>query len=120
MKLRVHCAEVLGTPILGDYRYGWQAHRKLKHLHLPRSASDIVSERVSKEDPFGLGLGNGSVSDKQPHLHLHCKEMVLPNISLALQRAQQVSDSNLADVETIKLVAPLPPHMQRTWDHLNS
>nr|GLL47942.1 RNA pseudouridine synthase 4, mitochondrial isoform X1 [Ipomoea trifida] len=82
-RLRVHCAEVLGTPILGDYRYGWQAHRKLKHLHLPRSASDIVSERVSKEDPFGLG--NGSVSDKQPHLHLHCKEMVLPNISLALQ-----------------------------------
>nr|GMC64188.1 RNA pseudouridine synthase 4, mitochondrial [Ipomoea batatas]GMC90720.1 RNA pseudouridine synthase 4, mitochondrial [Ipomoea batatas] len=84
-QLRVHCAEVLGTPILGDYRYGWQAHRKLKHLHLPRSASDIVSERVSKEDPFGLGLGNGSVSDKQPHLHLHCKEMVLPSISLALQ-----------------------------------
>ncbi|CAH9100317.1 unnamed protein product, partial [Cuscuta europaea] len=33
-QLRVHCAEVLGTPILGDYRYGWQAHRKLKP-HLP-------------------------------------------------------------------------------------
>nr|GLL47288.1 RNA pseudouridine synthase 4, mitochondrial isoform X1 [Ipomoea trifida] len=119
-QLRVHCAEVLGTPILGDYKYGWQAHRKLKHLHLPRSASDTLSERLPKEDPFGLGLGNGSVSDKQPHLHLHCKEIVLPNISLALQRAQRVSDSNLADVETIKLVAPLPPHMQRTWDHLIS
>lgn len=121
MKLRVHCAEALGTPIVGDYKYGWQAHRKLKHLPLPTSAVNPgVQIPRQNPDPFNLRLGNGSISDKQPHLHLHCKEMVLPNISLALQQAQVVSDADLVDVESIKLVAPLPFHMQKSWDCLSS
>ncbi|XP_049383348.1 RNA pseudouridine synthase 4, mitochondrial [Solanum stenotomum] len=120
-QLRVHCAEALGTPIVGDYKYGWQAHRKLKHLPLPTSVLNLgVQIPRQKPDPFNLRLGNGSISDKQPHLHLHCKEMVLPNISLALQRAQVVSDADLVDVESIKLVAPLPFHMQKSWDCLSS
>ncbi|MCD7472518.1 hypothetical protein HAX54_013776 [Datura stramonium] len=120
-QLRVHCAEALGTPIVGDYKYGWQAHRKLKHLPSPASALNLgVQIPRKKPDPFSLRLGNGSISDKQPHLHLHCKEMVLPNISLALQQAQVVSDADLVDVESIKLVAPLPFHMQKSWDCLSS
>ncbi|XP_060168164.1 RNA pseudouridine synthase 4, mitochondrial isoform X1 [Lycium barbarum] len=120
-QLRVHCAEALGTPIVGDYKYGWQAHRKLKHLPSPASAVNrgAQSPRL-KTDPFSLRLGNGSITDKQPHLHLHCKEMVLPNISLALERAQVVSDADLVHVESIKLEAPLPFHMQRSWDCLSS
>ncbi|XP_047250999.1 RNA pseudouridine synthase 4, mitochondrial isoform X4 [Capsicum annuum] len=120
-QLRVHCAEALGTPIVGDYKYGWQAHRKLKHLTCSTSAlNQGMQNPRQKTDPFSLRLGNGSISDKQPHLHLHCKEMVLPNISLALQQGQAVSDADLVDVESIKLVAPLPFHMQKSWDCLSS
>lgn len=120
MKLRVHCAEVLGTPIVGDYKYGWQAHRKLKHLSSSISTVNLGARIPEQEaDPFSLCLGNGSISDKQPHLHLHCKEMVLPNISLALQQARVVSGADLVHVESIKLVAPLPSHMQKSWDCLS-
>ncbi|KAM3291488.1 RNA putativeuridine synthase 4, mitochondrial isoform X1 [Capsicum chacoense] len=120
-QLRVHCAEALGTPIVGDYKYGWQAHRKLKHLTCSTSAlNQGMQNPRQKTDPFSLRLGNGSISDKQPHLHLHCKEMVLPNIFLALQQGQAVSDADLVDVESIKLVAPLPFHMQKSWDCLSS
>lgn len=121
LKLRVHCAEVLGTPIVGDYKYGWQAHRKLKHLSSSTSIVNLGARILEQEaDPFSLRLGNGSISDKQPHLHLHCKEMVLPNFSLALQQARVVSGADLVHVESIKLVAPLPSHMQKSWDCLSS
>ncbi|KAJ0077401.1 hypothetical protein Patl1_35420 [Pistacia atlantica] len=120
-QLRVHCAEVLGTPIVGDYKYGWQAHRKWKQLH----PSDLIknsNEKVSKEKalPFGLDLENRSIFGKHPHLHLHCKEMVLPNVSQALQTVQLSPDHDLSELEALKLVAPLPSHMQRSWDFLNS
>ncbi|CAN4107758.1 unnamed protein product [Withania somnifera] len=114
-KLRVHCAEALGTPIVGDYKYGWQAHRKLKNPSTSALNQGVQSPRQNT-DRFSFRLGNGSISDKHPHLHLHCMEMVLPNISLALQQAQVVSDADLLDVESIKLVAPLPFHMQKSWD----
>ncbi|XP_044481054.1 RNA pseudouridine synthase 4, mitochondrial-like isoform X1 [Mangifera indica] len=120
-QLRVHCAEVLGTPIVGDYKYGWQAHRKWKELH----SSDLIknsNEKVSKEKalPFGLDLENGSIFGKHPHLHLHCKEMILPNVSQAVQAMQSSSDYDLSELKTLKLVAPLPSHMQRSWDFMNS
>lgn len=73
-----------------------------------------------KPDPFGLNLGHGSIFGKQPRLHLHCKEMILPNVSLVLQRAKSVTDFDLADVKNIKFDAPLPSHMQMSWDFLNS
>lgn len=119
-QLRVHCAEVLGTPIVGDYKYGWQAHRKWKELH----SSDLIknsNEKVSKEKalPFGLDLENGSIFGKHPHLHLHCKEMILPNVSQAVQAMQSSSDYDLSELKTLKLVAPLPSHMQRSWDFMN-
>ncbi|KAH7575322.1 hypothetical protein ACOSQ2_005442 [Xanthoceras sorbifolium] len=120
-QLRVHCAEVLGTPIVGDYKYGWQAHRRWKELH-PPDLSKSSNEKLfmEKPSPFGLGLENGSISEKQPRLHLHCKEMVLPDVSRALQNVQLSSGCDLLELESLKLVAPLPLHMQRSWDILNS
>lgn len=118
-QLRVHCAEVLGTPIVGDYKYGWQAHRK----YFPFSdLEENLDEKPvkGKKLPFGLDLEHGSVSDKRPKLHLHCKEMTLPNVSLAIDRAQRCSPHNLANLESLNLDAPLPYHMQRSWDILNS
>ncbi|XP_057963538.1 RNA pseudouridine synthase 4, mitochondrial [Malania oleifera] len=120
-QLRVHCAEVLGTPIVGDYKYGWQAHEKLKHFH-SNNLEDNSNEMSPKGKTFAFGLHveNGSISEKHPHLHLHCKQMVLPNVSLALQNLQASSDCRLSELESLKLLAPLPPHMQRSWKILNS
>ncbi|KAF9621948.1 hypothetical protein IFM89_029168 [Coptis chinensis] len=69
-QLRVHCAEVLGTPIVGDYKYGWQAHRNWKPM--PGSYLE-KTERLPtlKMVPFGLDLESGSILEKRPHLHLH-------------------------------------------------
>ncbi|KAJ8640684.1 hypothetical protein MRB53_017378 [Persea americana] len=116
-QLRVHCAEALGTPIVGDYKYGWQSHRKWKPLTW--SKLETHSERIPKLKPsFGLKLEGGSVAEKKPHLHLHCREMVLPNVSLALQRLQSSTDPDFSNLERLTLVAPLPPHMQRSWEIL--
>lgn len=119
-QLRVHCAEVLGTPIVGDYKYGRQAHKKLGHCL--DSASDLnLGDTVSKDkkDTAGLELESGSVSDKQFCLHLHCKEMILPDISIVLQHGS-IIDPDSARIGSIRLNAPLPAHMQRSWELLNS
>ncbi|KAL0376075.1 UNVERIFIED_CONTAM: RNA pseudouridine synthase 4, mitochondrial [Sesamum calycinum] len=102
-QLRVHCAEVLGTPIVGDYKYGWQAHKKLgsrlgyaSELRWHNKISEVQHDTVE----FNLEIG--SVSDKQVRLHLHCKEMILPNISLALQHGNGNSDLDTAPTESIR------------------
>ncbi|KAD4179254.1 hypothetical protein E3N88_27845 [Mikania micrantha] len=120
-QLRVHCAEVLGTPIVGDYKYGWQAHKKWNQICSFNLEHKI--EVCNKNSyPFGLNLESGSIIDKQPILHLHCKKMVLPDVSSAIQRAQDRTslDYDFADIKSLKFDAPLPPHMQRSWDILCS
>ncbi|XP_057782951.1 RNA pseudouridine synthase 4, mitochondrial [Salvia miltiorrhiza] len=114
-QLRVHCAEVLGTPIVGDYKYGRQAHKKLGHYL--ESASDHL--KLADKDTAGLELESGSLSDEQFSLHLHCKEMVVPDISVVLQHGN-ISDLDSARIGNIVLRAPLPAHMQTSWDLLNS
>ena len=120
MQLRVHCAEVLGTPIVGDYKYGWHAHRKWKPLSPMKPSPDKKLEE-EKSNALGLDLECGSIAEKQPHLHLHCKQMILPNISMALQHASSPdSDYDFSKLETLNLVAPLPSHMQKSWNLHNS
>ncbi|KAJ9552026.1 hypothetical protein OSB04_016071 [Centaurea solstitialis] len=119
-QIRVHCAEVLGTPIVGDYKYGWQAHKKWNPL-VSSNLEEKVEISKRKSLPFGLDLEGGSISDKQPSLHLHCKKMVLPDVSSALERARvSSSDYDFGDIKSLKFGAPLPPHMQRSWDILSS
>lgn len=65
-------------------------------------------------------MESGSVSEKNPRLHLHCKQMVLPNVNLALQNVKLHSDSDLSELESLELVAPLPSFMQRSWNITNS
>lgn len=120
-QLRVHCAEVLGTPIVGDYKYGWQVHKNLEPFPCSGLSQDPQEELTNKKlDPFGLNLQSGNISDKQPYLHLHCKEMILPDISVAAQRAKSPTDFDIEDLESIKFDAPLPSHMQKSWDLLIS
>ncbi|KAH6811820.1 Pseudouridine synthase family protein [Perilla frutescens var. frutescens] len=120
-QLRVHCAEVLGTPIVGDYKYGRQAHKKLGHCLDSASDLKLGGDTVSnvKKDTAGLEMESGSVSDEQFCLHLHCKEMILPDISMVLQNGS-ITDLDSARIGSIRLNAPLPAHMQRSWDVLNS
>ena len=101
----------MGTPIVGDYKYGRQAHKKLGHYL--ESASDHL--KVEKDTE----LESGSISDEQFSLHLHCKEMVVPDISVVLQNGN-ISDVDSARIRDIVLRAPLPAHMQRSWDLLSS
>lgn len=122
LQLRVHCAEVLGTPIVGDYKYGRQAHKKWGQFDFS-NLEDSTEEHLKEEAlPFGLNLNKGSISDKHPRLHLHCKQIVLPNISQALQNVQSVSDSSydLSAVESLELEADLPPYMKKSWEVTNS
>ncbi|MBX6368669.1 MAG: RluA family pseudouridine synthase [Rhodospirillales bacterium] len=67
-QLRAHCAQALGTPILGDGKYGGPA------AHL-------------------AGVPHGRM------LHLHARSIELPHPRGG----------------TLRIEAPLPPHMQETW-----
>ncbi|WOL17473.1 RNA pseudouridine synthase 4, mitochondrial [Canna indica] len=118
-QLRVHCANILGTPIVGDYKYGRRANQALEPMQLPESI--IMREKLPKEKlPFGLELDGGSISERFPRLHLHCKQMVLPNISITLQQLQLSTDHDLSKLGKLNFVAPLPSHMQMSWDILSS
>ncbi|XP_071729954.1 RNA pseudouridine synthase 4, mitochondrial [Rutidosis leptorrhynchoides] len=118
-QLRVHCAEVLGTPIVGDYKYGWQAHRKWNQI-IPSSFEEMAEVCNNRKSlPFGLDLESGSITNRQPNLHLHCKKMVLPDVSYALKHAHNSSSHyDFEDIKSLKFDAPLPPHMQKSWDIL--
>ncbi|KAJ6896349.1 hypothetical protein NC651_022531 [Populus alba x Populus x berolinensis] len=118
-QLRVHCAEVLGTPIVGDYKYAWQAHRNWKQLPWS-NIEDNSNEKSPSEKilPFALDLDSGSISEKHPRLHLHCKQMVLPDVSKALQDVQLSSDYDFSQLASLKFDAPLPPYMKKSWDIL--
>ncbi|XAR72939.1 23S rRNA pseudouridine(955/2504/2580) synthase [Bertholletia excelsa] len=120
-QLRVHCAEVLGTPIVGDCKYGWQAHSKMKHLPCSDLEGKLNGERPQEMRlPFGLDLNKGSILEPHPHLHLHCKEMVLPNVARALDHGHFSTSYDLSCLDGLNLAAPLPSHMQKSWNFLNS
>ncbi|PKA54095.1 RNA pseudouridine synthase 4, mitochondrial [Apostasia shenzhenica] len=113
-QLRVHCAEVLRTPIVGDYKYGYNAHRKWKPIVAENEASKLPKQKL----PFGLDFEGGSISDEQPRLHLHCRQMILPDIAAAVNQFES-SSHELEELDMLDLVAPLPSHMQLSWDTLS-
>ncbi|KAI4367121.1 hypothetical protein MLD38_022892 [Melastoma candidum] len=117
-QLRVHCAEVLGTPIVGDYKYGRRAHRKCIQVG-PSNFEDTSSDRLRQESlPFGIDFESGSISDGEPRLHLHCLQILLPDVPSALQRTRSSSRHEPSELGTLELVAPLPPYMQKSLDIL--
>ncbi|KAL9247213.1 hypothetical protein vseg_020668 [Gypsophila vaccaria] len=122
-QLRVHCAEALGTPIVGDYKYGWFVHRKWKQTPQvniePRSGEPYKLRR-----PDGLDIQKGSVLSKVPLLHLCCRELVLPNIAKFLgvlgqpstERRPKLSDKP----DVLRFVAFMPSHMKISWNLMSS
>eukprot|EP00268_Persea_americana_P069483 TRINITY_DN9879_c0_g1_i4.p1 TRINITY_DN9879_c0_g1~~TRINITY_DN9879_c0_g1_i4.p1 ORF type:complete len:483 (+),score=82.44 TRINITY_DN9879_c0_g1_i4:30-1451(+) len=122
-QLRVHCAEALGTPIVGDYKYGWYAHKKWKHM--PRSDFEPMTGMPYKlRRPEGLDVQKGSVLSKVPLLHLHCRELVLPNIAKFIEFLAEKNDDHHPKLSSkpdiLRFVAPMPSHMKISWNVMSS
>lgn len=125
LQLRVHCAEALGTPIVGDYKYGWFIHRKWKQM--PRVDFEPNSrEPYRLRRPEGLDVQKGSVLSKVPLLHLHCREMVLANIEKFLGMHTSKCSNNQMMIkysskpDILRFVAPMPSHMKTSWNLMSS
>ncbi|KAL4651380.1 hypothetical protein ACB092_01G155600 [Castanea dentata] len=122
-QLRVHCAEALGTPIVGDYKYGWFVHQRWKQM--PRVDIEPTTGKPYRlRRPEGLDVQKGSVLSKVPLLHLHCRELVLPNIAKFLQVLDQKSE-NLhpalsSKPDLLRFVASMPNHMKISWNLMSS
>eukprot|EP01018_Ginkgo_biloba_P014513 Gb_32577 [translate_table: standard] len=113
-QLRVHCAEALGTPIVGDYKYGWSVHRSWRQM--PRVDIDPqVWEQIKTITPYRLNMEKGSILGKVPLLHLHCRKLTLPNVAKALEQSDNVNQK-LSDQDMLQFVAPLSPHMEISWN----
>ncbi|KAL3619715.1 hypothetical protein CASFOL_034627 [Castilleja foliolosa] len=125
-QLRVHCAEALGTPIVGDYKYGWFVHNKWKQM--PRvDFEPTTGEPYKLRRPEGLDVQKGSVLSKVPLLHLHCREMVLPNVAKFIElHKQRFGNYCQADPEyeskpdILRFVASMPSHMKISWNLMSS
>ncbi|VFQ92154.1 unnamed protein product [Cuscuta campestris] len=126
-QLRVHCAEALGCPIVGDYKYGWFVHKKWKQM--PRGEVEPTTRKQYRvRRPEGLDVQKGSVLSKVPLLHLHCRELVLPNIAKLLEQLHHCKASkpcrNSSDTaskpDLLRFVAPMPSHMKISWNLMSS
>ncbi|KAL8048637.1 hypothetical protein ABFS82_07G079900 [Erythranthe guttata] len=124
-QLRVHCAEALGTPIVGDYKYGWFVHSKWKQM--PRlDFEPTTGEPYKMRRPEGLDVQKGSVLSKVPLLHLHSREMVLPNIEKFIELHKHMSGNYNVDPELcakpdiLRFVVPMPKHMKISWNLMSS
>ena len=59
--------------------------------------------------------------EEEPQLHLHCKQMMLPDISAAVQGLQsEDANPDFSGLEKLSFVAPLPLHMRLSWEVLKS
>lgn len=71
--------------------------------------------------PEGLDVQKGSVLSKVPLLHLHCRELVLPNIAKFLQILNQKDAVKLSSKpDLLRFVATMPSHMKISWNLMSS
>lgn len=122
-QLRVHCAEALGTPIVGDYKYGWFVHNRWKQM--PRvDIEPTTGKPYRMRRPEGLEVQKGSVLSKVPLLHLHCRELALPNISKFLhvfeKSPEELHPSLREQPDVLRFVATMPSHMRISWNLMSS
>ncbi|GAB2293089.1 hypothetical protein Dimus_027303 [Dionaea muscipula] len=122
-QLRVHCAEALGTPIVGDYKYGWFVQKSWKRT--PQVNIEPTSGEAYKlRRPDDLDVQKGSVLSKVPLLHLHCRELVLPNIEKFLEVFDSDSIHDQIRLrkrpDILRFVASMPSHMKISWNLMSS
>lgn len=125
-QIRVHCAQAIGMPILGDYKYGRQVHQRwhCKDDHSGTSQEDNVhkyGQSVSFETSSSSSQVEvkGSVTSKTPFLHLHSRLLAIPKIRELKKKKPHSKDRSqkekTAFVDSLRLLAPLPPHMKASW-----
>ncbi|KAL0927190.1 hypothetical protein M5K25_001353 [Dendrobium thyrsiflorum] len=122
-QLRVHCAEALGTPIVGDYKYGWFVHKRWKQMPRP-DYEPFTGAPYKLRRPEGFAVQKGSVLSKVPLLHLHCRELVIPNIAKFLGNSNEWFDEgkpwSSSKPDVLRFVAPMPSHMKISWNCMSS
>lgn len=74
--------------------------------------------------PAGLDVQKGSVLSKVPLLHLHCRELILPNIAKFLVLLDQKLGNRDPEVslkpDLLRFVASMPTHMKLSWNLMSS
>ena len=74
--------------------------------------------------PEGLDVQKGSVLSKVPLLHLHCRELVLPNIAKFLpvfnKNAETWPPALSVKPDLLRFVASMPKHMKISWNLMSS
>lgn len=74
--------------------------------------------------PEGLDVQKGSVLSKVPLLHLHCREMALPNIAKFLhvlgKSSEELHPSLSLQPDILRFVATMPNHMRISWNLMSS
>ncbi|GLJ15558.1 hypothetical protein SUGI_0255570 [Cryptomeria japonica] len=114
-QIRVHCAEALGTPIVGDFKYGWSIHRAWSPMSKMDLSQEFATQRNRTEE---ANVEEGSVLAKTPLLHLHCRKLAIPNVNKALEQLD-MPDQRDTNTDMLKFVAPLPYHMLASWDFMS-
>ncbi|XP_071736057.1 RNA pseudouridine synthase 3, mitochondrial-like isoform X1 [Rutidosis leptorrhynchoides] len=118
-QIRVHCAEALGTPLVGDYKYGWFVHSRWKQM--PRTDYEpTTGEPYKMRRPEGLDVQKGSVLSKVPLLHLHCRELVIPNVAKHLEVHKTTNSKKNLKPDVLRFVASMPSHMKISWNLMSS
>lgn len=96
-QLRIHCAEGLKCPIVGDTRYGGLNHRLQE--------GPMFAEQTSR--------GILDLIDHQACLHLHARSLLFPKVRYVRFPSQGKKDLNL-----VRVVAPLSNGMKSSWEKL--
>ncbi|KAI5084279.1 hypothetical protein GOP47_0000448 [Adiantum capillus-veneris] len=124
-QLRVHCAQALGMPILGDYKYGRQVHERwLNEVKEDVNSTEEQQNTAPKRRNLPIVTDvKGSVTSERPFLHLHSRLLAIPKIRELKKKKPkmvngQVSKEKIAFVDSLRLLAPLPPHMKASWNLL--
>ena len=99
-QLRVHCAEGLNVPIVGDSKYGARARGVKRHLHETEAEDDILRWMPDSNMLF-----------------LHARSLFLP-LWKANDPQQSLAEGCGVEPGGLLLVAPLPRHMLKAASSL--
>lgn len=91
---------------------------------MPRvDVEPITGKPYRLKRPEGLDVQKGSVLSKVPLLHLHCRELVLPNIAKFIELHSRKTRKNTdysSKPDLLRFVAPMPSPMKISWKLMSS
>ena len=110
----MHCAQALGTPILGDYKFHEEWLSKVDAEGDTSEHNAMASaSRTTRRRSVPLLNVKGSITSEKPFLHLHSRLIAIPKVK-ELNKKQE-SKEKVCFVDNLRLFAPLPSHMKSTW-----